>query len=53
MVGFGSVGGVWEKCMAGWGWEVWEGVVDQEVTEEFDSKEGSGTNKGWKWKGRR
>ena len=35
-----------------WRWGVWEGVVEQEVTEEFD-KEGSGTNRGWRWSGRR
>jgi len=40
------------KCKARWGWGVWEGVVEQEVTEEFD-KEGSGTSRGWRWSGRR
>ena len=40
------------KCKAGWGWGVWEGVVEQEVTEEFD-EEGTGTNRGWRWSGRR
>ncbi len=35
------------------GWRVWEGVEEQEVTEESDSKEGSGTNEVRRWSGRR
>ncbi len=30
------------KCKAVWGWGVWEGVVEQEVTGKSD-KEGSGS----------
>ena len=39
------------KCKAGWGWGVWEGVVEQEVTEELN-KEETGTKRGWRWSGR-